>query len=43
MYPFSKVGVNLEIRETFADIGATVLDFFGLRHNNGVSFKGEIL
>lgn len=38
-----KPGANLGTRKTFADIGATVLDFFGLENNTeGKSFLAEI-
>lgn len=39
-----KSGVNLGIRETFADLGQTIADIFGLpRLRCGVSFKKEIM
>ena len=40
-----KQGVNLGTRESFADIGATVLDWFGVKQNKiaGKSFLKEIL
>jgi len=36
-------GVSLGVRSTFADIGATILDFYGIeeRHTHGVSFLDE--
>ena len=38
-----KKGVNLGVRKTFADIGATVYDYLtGGRWNVGTSFLGEI-
>ncbi len=40
----ARAGVNLGTRETFADIGATVLDFFGMTPSlTGTSFLGQIL
>ena len=40
-----KAGVNLGTRESFADIGATVLEWFGLPADKiyGKSFLKEIL
>lgn len=40
-----KSGINLGTRQTFADIGATVLDWFGLSYENiyGSSFLKEIV
>lgn len=38
-----KENVNLGIRETYADISATILDIFGLNKLSGTSFKNEIL
>lgn len=39
-----KENINLGIRETYADISATILDIFGLEKlENGISFKNEIL
>lgn len=39
-----KQGVNLGTRETFADISATVLDFFNIKNNlSGTSFKMDVL
>ena len=35
-------GVDLGTRSTFADIGATVEDFFGLKAQEGTSFLGEL-
>ena len=35
-------GRDLGTRESFADLGQTVLDNFGLRAENGVSFLREI-
>jgi phosphopentomutase len=37
-----KTGENLGIRKTFADLGATVLDYFGLRQVTGKSFIGSL-
>ncbi|MFA4886343.1 MAG: phosphopentomutase [Desulfotomaculaceae bacterium] len=36
-------GVNLGVRETFADIAATVSEFFGLKFNIGESFWPKVL
>jgi phosphopentomutase len=42
--PFGKkAGKDLGVRKTFADLGATVLDFFGLRQPRGDSFLKELL
>jgi phosphopentomutase len=42
--PFAgKPGGNLGIRNTFADLGATVLEFFGLQQPRGESFLRELL
>ena len=38
-----KRGVDLGTRDTYADISATILDFFGLDPLEGVSFKKDIL
>ena len=39
-----KKSVNLGIRESFADVGATVSDILGVKMPTiGKSFKGEIL
>ena len=39
-----KSGINLGTRSTFADIGATILDYFGLDITiDGTSFLGDIL
>ena len=39
-----KQNVDLGIRETYADISATILDIFGLEKlENGTSFKKEII
>jgi phosphopentomutase len=38
-----KSGANLAIRNSFADIGATVLDLFGLKQPNGESFLKVII
>jgi phosphopentomutase len=37
-------GVGLGIRETFGDVGETVLDFYGMggSHPCGTSFLGEV-
>jgi phosphopentomutase len=37
-----KIGKNLGVRETFADLGATVLDYFGLKQPVGTSFLGSL-
>ena len=39
-----KKGINLGTRESFADIGATVLEWFGEKTDNvyGKSFLGEV-
>ena len=42
--PHIKAGTNLGPRKSFADIGRTVLDYFGLKNGiAGESFLGEIL
>ena len=38
-----KKGVDLKIRNSFADISATILDIFGMEKLEGTSFKEEIL
>ena len=39
-----KENINLGIRETFADVSATILDILELEKlDNGKSFKNEIL
>ena len=39
-----KPGVNLGVRDTYADLSATVLDFFGVENTlKGTSFLGDIL
>ena len=39
-----KQNVNIGIRDTYADISATILDLFNLEHlKYGTSFKNEIL
>ena len=40
--PFESTGKNLGIRKTFADLGATVLDYFGLNQQKGDSFLGDL-
>jgi phosphopentomutase len=35
-------GKSLGIRKSFADLGATVLDYFGLQQPTGTSFLGEL-
>ncbi len=40
--PFGNGAKNLGIRSTFADLGATVLESFGLKHPVGKSFLGDI-
>ena len=43
LYPFeNKRGANLGERETFADLGASVLDYFGLVQSSGKSFLGVL-
>lgn len=37
-----KQGTNIGVRETFADIAATVAEFFGYEYPTGKSFLGEI-
>jgi phosphopentomutase len=37
-----KSGVNLGLRDTFADVSATVLEAFGLKSDCGTSFLGKI-
>lgn len=37
-----KAGTDLGIRDTFADIAATIGDYFGLEYPTGKSFLGEI-
>ncbi|MDI6839959.1 MAG: phosphopentomutase [bacterium] len=36
-------GVNLSIRESFSDVGATIGEYFGIRLKNGKSFLTKIL
>ena len=37
-------GVNLGVRKTYADLSATVLDFFGIENTlKGTSFLGRIM
>lgn len=39
-----KENINIGIRETYADISATILDIFGFKKlENGVSFRNEIM
>ena len=40
-----KSGVNLGTRKTFADISATVLEYFGVaqKDTKGESFLGEVI
>jgi phosphopentomutase len=43
--PELRKGVNLGVRETFADIGATAAEYFGYKDNGGLagkSFLGEV-
>lgn len=42
IYPFEKTGKNLGVRKSFADLGATVLEYLGLTLPNGDSFLGDI-
>lgn len=40
----AKQGVNLGVRDTYADIAATVLEFFGVQNTlKGESFLGEVM
>lgn len=41
--PQVRAGARLGTRKTFADIGATIADIFGLEPGVGTSFAGEIL
>lgn len=36
-------GVNLGVRSSFADLGATIADLFGLKLEKGISFKNKLL
>lgn len=36
-------GINLGVRQSFADIAATIAEVFGLRFHSGTSFAGAIL
>jgi phosphopentomutase len=38
LYPFNVLGVALGVRRSFADIGATVLDYFGMKQPLGESY-----
>ncbi len=38
-----KENINLKIRDTYADISATILDIFGMEQLEGTSFKQEII
>jgi phosphopentomutase len=42
IYPFQKTGKKLGIRKSFADLGATVLEYLGLTSPNGDSFLGDL-
>lgn len=42
IYPFDKTGKNLGTRTSFADLGATVLEYLGLTLPSGNSFLGDI-
>lgn len=42
IYLFRATGKNLGVRDTFADLGATVLDYFGLYQPVGKSFLGDL-
>jgi len=42
IYPFKSTGKNLGTRKTFADLGATVLDYFELTQPEGESFLGDL-
>ena len=41
--PIGKSNIALGIRDTFADLGATVLDYFGIEPNSGTSFVNQLL
>jgi len=41
--PSGKKNVALGIRDTFADLGATIADYFGLQLKNGKSFLKELI
>ncbi|MCL2337857.1 MAG: phosphopentomutase, partial [Firmicutes bacterium] len=41
--PGLKQGVNLGVRSSFSDLGATVAGLFGLTYPTGVSFMNEIV
>lgn len=40
--PELKSGVNLHVRDTFADIAASIADYLGVEFENGTSFMPEI-
>lgn len=40
--PKLKQGVNLHVRDTFADIAATIAEYLGVEFENGTSFMDEI-
>lgn len=42
IYALESTGKNLGVRKTFADLGATVLDYFELTQPNGESFLGDL-
>lgn len=41
--PMIAEGTNLGTRATFADVGATIADFFGFKLEHGTSFKNQAL
>ena len=42
-YKKCKNGVDLEILNSFSDIGATIAEIFGVKISNGESFLNKIL
>lgn len=38
-----KENINIGVRNTFADIAATILEIFGIDKIEGISFKNEII
>jgi phosphopentomutase len=43
IHPFTTEGNSLGTRRTFADIGATTLEYFGLKQSTGESFLRRLL
>ena len=41
--PKIRAGVNLGTRESFGDISATILEYFGINNNKFKSFLGDVL